>query len=258
MTSPVLAIERRGDVTLATLNRPTKANALSRELIAALDALAAEVLAQVSAGAGPRALVITGTGEKAFSAGADITELAGLDWRGAQQQMDLGQRVFDRLAALPIVVIAAVGGMALGGGLELAMACDIRIAAPHARFGQPEITLANLPGWGGTQRLPRLVGRGRATELILTGDIIDAERAERIGLVNHVAADPVAASMTMAERIAAMSPHAVAGAKQAIDAGLQFGMATGLAVESAAVADCCVTEEQRAAVAAFLAKKATR
>lgn len=258
MTASVLQARRDGDVLIATLNRPDKANALSRELIAALDALVRDIAAQVGAGDGPRALVLTGSGDKAFSAGADIAELSGLDWSGAQQQMVYGQHVFGRLADLPIVVIAAINGVALGGGLELAMSADIRIAAPHARLGQPEITLANLPGWGGTQRLPRLVGRGIATELILTGDLIDAARAERIALVNHVEDDCVRAAIDLARRVAARSSRAVAGAKRAIDTGLDRGLAAGLAAEAAAVADCCSTEEQHAAVAAFLAKRAAR
>jgi enoyl-CoA hydratase len=166
-----------------------------------------------------------------------------------------GQAVFDRLERLPIVVIAAINGYALGGGLELAMAADLRLASPSARLGQPEITLANLPGWGGTQRLPRLVGRGLATELILTGDLIDAERAQAIGLVNHVVASPVEAAIELAMRIATHSPVAVRGAKKAIAVGLRDGMAAGLETEADAVAECCTTDEQRAAVRAFLDRR---
>jgi enoyl-CoA hydratase len=247
----VLLRQRSGRVIVATLNRPAKGNALNQELIDALDALAGGL----EADAGTGALVLTGAGEKAFSAGADVSELDGLDREAAREQMRRGQAVFDRLEQLPIAVIAAVNGFALGGGLELAVAADIRLAAVTARLGQPEISLANLPGWGGTQRLPRLVGRGIATELILTGELIDADRAHAIGLVNHVVADPLAASVEMAQRIAGHSPVAVAGAKHAIAVGLREGSAAGLAAEAEAVAECCTTDDQRAAVRAFLDRR---
>lgn len=247
----VLLRERRGPVLLATLNRPRKGNALNQALITALDDLAA-----AWDGGGPfdgcRALVLTGAGGRAFSAGADVIELDGIGGPAAAAQMRRGQQVFDRIEALPVVVIAAIGGFALGGGLELAMAADIRIAAPYARLGQPEITLANLPGWGGTQRLPRLIGRGRATELILTGDHVDARRAHDLGLVDHVADDPLRAALALATRIAGNSPTAVAGAKRAIRTGLAEGIARGLEVEAEAVAACCRTPEQHDAVQAFL------
>jgi len=201
-------------------------------------------------------LVLTGAGTKAFSAGADINELDDIGPDAARAQMRRGQAVFDRLERLPIAVIAAINGFALGGGLELAMAADIRIAAPTARLGQPEITLANLPGWGGTQRLPRLVGRGIATELILTGDLVEADRAYAIGLVNRIATDPLPAAIELGARIAAHSRTAVRGAKRAIRVGLEDGVMAGLSVEADAVADCCGTEVQRQAVRAFLRRRA--
>ena len=249
--SDVLLREQRGRVAVVTLNRPGKGNALNHELIDALDTLAGELADDGQTGA----LVLVGAGERAFSAGADVSELDGLDREAARQQMRRGQSVFDRLEQLPVAVIAAINGFALGGGLELAMAADIRLAAPSARLGQPEITLANLPGWGGTQRLVRLVGRGIATELILTGDLIDADRAHAIGLVNHVVTDPLAASIELATRIAERSPVAVRGAKHAIAVGLRDGIEAGLVAEADAVADCCTTEEQRAAVRAFLDRR---
>jgi enoyl-CoA hydratase len=250
----VLLREQRGAVLVATINRPAKGNALSRAVIAALDELAADVLDACSADRadGPRALVLTGAGDRAFSAGADITELDGVGGEAARQQMLRGQEVFSRLESLPVVVVAAINGVAFGGGLELAMAADVRFAAPSARLGQPEITLANLPGWGGTQRLPRLVGRGRATEMILTGDPVDADRALAIGLVEHVVDDPLTAAVEFASRIAERSPTAVRGAKQAIAVGLTDGAAAGSLVEADAVGACCETPEQRAAVRAFL------
>ena len=252
----VLLRERRGAVLVATLNRPTKGNALSRSVIAALDRLATDVLDACAAGAPdrPRALVLTGAGDRAFSAGADITELDGIGGEGARRQMLRGQEVFSRLESLPVVVVAAINGVAFGGGLELAMAADLRFAARSARLGQPEITLGNLPGWGGTQRLPRLVGRGRATEMILTGDPVDAETALAIGLVEHVVDDPLSAAVEFAARVAERSPTAVSGAKRAIAVGLDAGTAAGSLVEADAVAACCETEEQRAAVRAFLTR----
>jgi enoyl-CoA hydratase len=252
---PVLLQDRRGAVVIATLNRPTKGNSLNVALLSALDQFATDVEKDSRDAAGPRAVVLTGAGTKAFSAGADITELDGIDAAAAHTHMRRGQLAFDRLERLPVVVIAAVNGFALGGGLELAMAADIRVAATGARLGQPEITLGNLPGWGGTQRLPRLIGEGRATELILTGELISAKQAQEIGLVNRVADDALSAAIALAERIAVRNPVAVKGAKAAIRVGLEEGVARGLLVEADAVAACCETAEQRAAVQAFLHRK---
>lgn len=252
---PVLLQRLEGRVLIATLNRPAKGNALNQPLIDALDKLAGELEADPER---VGALVLTGAGSKAFSAGADVTELDGIDGPAAKAQMLRGQAVFNRIERLPIVVIVALNGLAFGGGLELAMAADLRVAAPTAKLGQPEITLGNLPGWGGTQRLPRLIGRALATELILTGDQIDADRALALGLVNHVAADPLAAAVALAERIAARSPVAVQGAKHAIRVGLDEGPAAGFLAEAAAVGDCCETDEQKQAVRAFLDRKALR
>lgn len=250
MTGNGLVTAAHGRVLVAKLNRPAKANALDHGLLTALDQLAARLEADNAATWG--ALVLTGAGGRAFSAGADISELNGIGGGAARLQMQRGQAIFGRLERLPIVVIAAIDGVALGGGLELAMAADIRIASPTARLGQPEITLANLPGWGGTQRLPRLVGRGVATELILTGDLIDADRAHALGLVNQITADPLSSAIDLGTRICDRSPVAVRGAKAAIRTGLDEGMAAGLAAEADAVADCCETEAQRRAVQAFL------
>ena len=253
----VLLVERHGAVLLATINRPAKGNALNRAVVAALAQLADDVARDhaTTQPDRPRALVLTGAGHRAFSAGADITELDGIGGAGARAQMRHGQAVFDRLEALPIPVIAAIDGVAFGGGLELAMAADIRLASPGSWLGQPEITLGNLPGWGGTQRLPRLVGRGLATEMILLGDPVDAARAASIGLVNQVVDEPVAAALALAARLAERSPTAVRGVKEAIHAGLSGGMEAGLLVEANAVAACCETAEQRDAVQAFLHRR---
>lgn len=251
---PVLLLDRRGSILVATLNRPRKGNSLSNELIAALG----DLTTQLRAGgryADVHAVVLTGSGPKVFSAGADINNLVGLTERTATEQMRTGQLIFNALEDASQVVIAAVNGIAYGGGLELAMSCDLRIAAPTAQLGQPEMTLGNIPGWGGTQRLPRLIGEGRALELILTGAPIDAARALELGLVNSIAADPLAAAIELATRIAAMSPIAVAAAKQTVYAGVRSGITTGLEVEAGLVGKCSVSPEQKAAVQAFFDRK---
>jgi enoyl-CoA hydratase len=252
-TDEVVQCDRRGPVALFTIDRPGKANALNRAVLDRLD----ELIDAIRDDDAVHAVVVTGAGERAFSAGADIGELAGLSIASARSFMRRGQDVFGRLEALPVPVIAAIRGVALGGGLELAMACDIRIAASGAILGQPEITLANLPGWGGTQRLPRLVGTGRALELIFSGQRIDAAEGWRIGLVNRVVPplDVVSTAVDIANKLAGSSRHALAGAKFAVHAGLAAGMASGLATEADAAAFCCGTKEQAAAVDAFWAKR---
>lgn len=253
----VLSLTRSGDVLHAELRRPEKANALSRELLAELDILTDALMRDSGDTVGARALVLSGAGGKAFSAGADVASLHGLSASEATQHMLWGQEIFQRLEDCPQVTIAAIDGVALGGGLELAMACDIRIAGPGARLGQPEITLANVPGWGGTQRLPRLIGEGRAIELILTGGLLDAERAEQLGLVNSIAVDPVAAAHELAKEVAQKAPVAVDRALQAVYAGMRHGIVHGLLVEARAVGTCCTTQEQHDAVQAFLDRKSS-
>lgn len=252
MNDDLILLERRGPLLLATLNRPTKGNALNRPILRELDRVITDIELGFGTASAPRVLVITGSGAKAFCAGADVTELDGIGEHRAREQMRYGQLLFDRLEALPIPVIAAVNGFALGGGLELAMACDIRVAAAGARLGQAEINLANLPGWGGTQRLPRLVGRGIANEMIFGGETIAAQRAYEIGLVNRVADDAVATALELATGYAEKDPIALRGAKRAIAIGLQPGLTEGLMAEADAVAACCATEAQQAAVAGFL------
>lgn len=246
----------RGATLLLTLNRPERLNALSRALLEALD----EWIQRASKDPEVRAVVVTGAGDRAFSAGADIDELRVLSHAEAYAQMRFGQGIFERLERLPKPVIAAVNGYALGGGCELAMACDLRFAADHARFGQPEIQLGNLPGWGGTQRLPRLIGPARAKELIFTGEPIAAPTASAIGLVNRVypAADLLRATLDFAASLAAKSAVALALAKESIHIGLDRGPEAGFEAEAQAVAHCCTTPEQHAAVAAFLARRIKR
>lgn len=251
----VLKVEEDAGVVLATLNRPEKANALSRPVIAALDDLVTRVEDGWWDGHRVRCLIVTANGGRAFSAGADITELDGIEPGAAVRQMHAGQQVFSRLENLPVPVISAIEGVALGGGLELAMATDLRVASPRARFGQAEITLENLPGWGGTQRLVTIVGRTRATELILTGRVIDAAEAAAIGLVNEITDNPLQRALELARIIADRSPVAIAGAKRAILAGIYGGIDYGLRVEADAVGQCCATSEQRAAVRHFLGRR---
>lgn len=251
----VLGITRNDAVLHVQLRRSDKANALNHELLTELDALTDSLIRGAGDAADTRAVVLSGAGERAFSAGADVSSLQGLTSSEATQQMLWGQEIFQRLEDCPQVTIAAIDGVALGGGLELAMACDIRIASRGSRLGQPEITLANIPGWGGTQRLPRLVGEGRAIELILTGRLVDAERAERLGLVNSVSDNPVAAAFELANEIAAKSPTAVDQALQAVYAGSRHGIVHGMLVEARGVGTCCTTREQHDAVQAFLDRK---
>lgn len=251
----VLLLDQRDDILVATLNRPRRGNSLSTELIVAIGELATELRRSHGRFAAVKAVVLTGSGDKVFSAGADINDLRGLSESAARKQMLRGQAVFDSLEDARQVVIAAVNGIAFGGGLELAMACDLRIAAPTATLGQPEITLGNLPGWGGTQRLPRLIGEGRALEMILTGEAIDAARAAQIGLVNSIAENPLDAAIDLAHRIAVRSSTAVDAAKQAVYAGERLGITRGLEIEAALVGKCSVSPEQQAAVQAFFDRK---
>jgi enoyl-CoA hydratase len=255
---PVLLRERHGGVLVATLNRPAKANAIDRSLMEELERLAEELEQRSPGASGVRALVLTGRGAKAFSAGADVSELDGITGATAFAQMRRGQTTFDRLERLPVPVIVALNGYALGGGLELAMAGDLRVASPRTRVGLPEITLENLPGWGGTQRLPQLVGHARAMELILTGKVIDASQAHDWGLVNIVCDDPLAVALELALELARRSAVAVSGVKEAVRAGLEHGTSKGSLVEATAVAKCCETDEQRQAVQSFLARRAPR
>ena len=252
----VLITESRNDVALLRLNRPERLNALNRDLLRAID----ESCGQLEKDTTVRAVVITGGGDRAFCAGADINELDGISSGDALRLMRLGQRIFDRLAALPQPVIAAVNGPALGGGCELALACDIRFAGARARFGQPEIKLANLPGWGGTQRLPRVIGPARATHMILSGEPVDAETAMQWGLATRVCDDAalLEESLSFAHTLASHARIALAGAKHAIAFGLEHGVASGLLAEAEAVAACCATPEQNDAVRAFLTRRSER
>ena len=247
--------ERQGAVEVLTLNRPEKRNALNtalREaLIGALDEIAADP--------GVRVVVLTGAGDRAFVAGADVTEFADRDV-AAQAATMQGRRVYDVVAALERPVVAAINGVCLGGGLELALACDIRIASSAARFGQPEVNLGLIPGGGATQRLPRVIGEGAALRLILTGDPIDAVEALRIGLVEEVTepGDCLARAIAVAERISLNSPVAVAAARRATRAALGLPLTAGLDLERAAFLACFGAADRTEGIAAFLEKRPPR
>ena len=247
-----LLLERRGRVAVITINRPAKMNALNiqtrTEGAAALDELREDESVRV--------VVITGAGEKAFIAGADINEFAGMT-AVAQRAVMKGRRAFDAVEDFPKPVIAMINGFALGGGCELAMACDIRIASAKAKLGQPEIKLGIIPGGGGTQRLTRLVGEGKAMELILTGDMISAEEAQALGLVNRVvpAEHLEAATMELADKIAEMSPVALAMAKAAVKGAARLDLRAGLDAEVDLFALCFSSADKEEGVRAFIEKR---
>jgi enoyl-CoA hydratase len=240
-------------IGIITLNRPKALNALNAAIMYELNDLC-EYLAQDKS---VRSVIITGSGDKAFVAGADITEMQPMSAVEGRDWGKLGQSVFNKIENLPQPVIAAVNGFALGGGCELAMACDIRIASEKAKFGQPEVSLGIPPGFGGTQRLARLVGKGRAKELLYTGDMIDAAEAYRIGLVNKVVApeELMAAAKAMAERIMSRAPVAVKVCKAAVNEGLDTDLETGVAYEAEVFGLCFATEDQKEGMAAFVEKR---
>ncbi len=250
-----LVMERDGAVGILTINRPEKRNALSTqvraELVAALDALRDD--------GSVRVLVVTGAGEKAFVAGADIGEFAQRTPLEQRETMT-GRRVFDEVAAFPKPVIAMINGFCLGGGCELALACDLRVAADTAKLGQPEINLGIIPGGGGTQRLPRVVGTGQAMRLVLTGEIVDAAEALRIGLVDlvHPAAELRERTLELARKMAEKSPVALRMAKSAVRAAAEMPLSAGLAYETELFVTCFASEDKAEGVAAFLEKRPPR
>jgi enoyl-CoA hydratase len=249
-----LLLDRDGPVAIVTLNRPKVLNALNRQTIDEIRRLVLDLQRDDAI----RAIVMTGAGEKAFVAGADINELALQTPTSARDLAHAGQHVFDLIEHLGKPVIAAVNGYALGGGCELAMACTIRIAADTARFGQPEIALGLIPGYGGTQRLPRLVGKGRAAAMILTGTPISAAEAERIGLVNRVvpAADLMAEARKLAHALAAQPPIAVKYILSALNQGLDMPFAEACVFEATLFGLVCATDDMKEGARAFLEKRA--
>ena len=249
----LLIFHKEPPIAIITINRPEVMNALSNALVEELD----QTLDLVERDEEVRALIITGTGDKAFMAGADIRELEKRDFILGRQETRRRQQVFNRLAEMKIPVIAAINGFALGAGLELAIACTIRVACEEARLGSPEVNLGIIPGDGATQRLPRLIGFGRAMEMVLTGDFIDAQEAYRIGLVNKVVprTELMDAARKLAAKLAAKAPLAVQCAKEAVNRSLEVGLYEGLAHESYLHALTCATEDKKEGVAAFLEKR---
>jgi len=245
--------EKKGAIAYVTLNRPKVLNALNTPTWSDLAAAFREARddAQV------RGVILTGAGDRAFIAGADIGELAHLGAFDAQESSRFGQGVLDLIENLGKPVIAAINGFALGGGCETALACTLRLAAPNAKFGQPEVKLGLLPGGGGTQRLPRLVGKGRALQLILTGETIGAEEAHRIGLVNEIvpAAELIARAEAILAQIAGNAPIAVKLALEAVNKGLETSQDEGCALEAAYFGVCAATDDKHEGTAAFLEKR---
>jgi enoyl-CoA hydratase/carnithine racemase len=246
--------QKKGGFAYVTVNRPKVLNALNKATWADLR-IAFE---DARDDAAVRGVILTGAGDKAFIAGADISELARVTAFEAEQSSRFGQEVLDLIEALGKPVIAAVNGFALGGGCETAMACTIRIAAEHAQFGQPEVKLGLVPGGGGTQRLPRLVGKGRALQLILSGGMISAQEAYRIGLVNEIvpATDLITRAEAILKQICANAPIAVKFALEVTNKGLETSQSEGLLLEASYFGLCAATEDKKEGTSAFLEKRA--
>ena len=254
LTLANVAYEKKGAIAYVTVNRPKVLNALNKATWADLRT----AFEDARDDAAVRGVVLTGAGDKAFIAGADISELARVTAFEAEQSSRFGQEVLDLIENLGKPVVAAINGFALGGGCETAMACTIRIAVESAKFGQPEVKLGFVPGGGGTQRLPRLVGKGRALQLILSGEMIGAQEAHRIGLVNEVvaASDLIARAEAILGQIAANAPIAVKLALEVANKGLETSQSEGLLLEASYFGLCAATEDKREGTSAFLEKRA--
>jgi len=245
--------EKKGATAYVTVNRPKVLNALNQRTWEDLRAAFEDAREDPEV----RGVIVTGAGEKAFIAGADISELATLTAVGAERSTSDGQAVLNLIENLGKPVVAAVSGFALGGGCETAMACTIRVASENATFGQPEVKLGVIPGAGGTQRLPRLIGRGRALQLILSGETISAHEAYRIGLVNEVvpSAELIARAEAILSQINSNAPLAVKYSLEAVSKGLETSQAEGLSLEASLFALCASTEDKKEGTSAFLAKR---
>ncbi len=247
-----ILLEKEEKIAVVTINRPETLNALNTETLKELELAIDEIAKDEQI----QAVIITGQG-KAFVAGADISEMKDLDVMAARKFGNLGNKVFRKLETLEIPVIAAVNGFALGGGCELSMACDIRIASSKAKFGQPETGLGITPGFGGTQRLARLVGMGMAKQLLFTAEIINAEEALRIGLVNKVIEPEnlIEEAKLLAKKIVNNAPIAVKLCKTAINRGAQMDIDTAVIYEAEIFGECFATEDQKIGMVAYLEKK---
>src|SRR2546423_9640741 len=244
--------ELRDSVAIIRLNRAEKLNALSQEMIVALSEIFTNVVGQPDL----RAIILTGAGDRSFCAGTDITELADLDNNRAREVSERGQELCNQIESCGVPVIAAVNGIAAGGGCELALACHMRIASPTASFSLPETKLGIIPGYGGTQRLVREIGRGRALEIILTGRTVCAEEALRIGLANRVAATGglLTEAESLAREISNLAPLAIRACLEAVTRGIDLPLAEGLALEAQLFSSLFVTNEMREETCAFLEK----
>lgn len=245
--------ERRESFAIVRLNRPDKFNALSREMILALS----DVFKTIESERELRAVILTSTSEQAFCAGMDITELAELDEERARQISERGQSLCNQIENCPVPVIAAISGIAAGGGCELALACHLRIASPTARFSLPETKLGVIPGYGGTQRLAREIGDGRALEMMLTGRTLDAEEAFRFGLINRIApaGELLAQAESLAREISELAPLAIRACLEAVIQGNELPLAEGLALEAKLFAGLFATADMREGTRAFLEKQ---
>ena len=248
-----ILFEIKNHTGIVTINRPDKLNALNGQTISELE----NVFNSIKNNSEIFVVVITGSGEKAFVAGADISELNKLDVISAKEFSEKGNRVFRAIETLDKPVIAAVNGFALGGGCELALACHIRLASENAKFGQPEVNLGIIPGYGGTQRLTRLINSARALEMILTGDMISSEEALRIGLVNKIypQADLLAKTLEFAEKISSKGQQAIRLSLKAVKASDNISLSQGLAFEASLFALVCGTEDFKEGTSAFLEKR---
>jgi enoyl-CoA hydratase len=251
-----ILFEKKNAIAYVTVNRPKVLNALN---MATMEELR-RAFHSIKQDAEVRVVILTGAGEKAFIAGADISELARNNPVEAKAYTHQGQSVLNLIENCGKPVIACINGFALGGGCEIAMACTMRLASETAKFGQPEVKLGIIPGYGGTQRLPRLVGKGLAMQLVLAGEMISAQEAHRIGLVNEVvaAADLIARAEAIAQKIIANAPLAVQWAMEAVNKGMEMPLAEGLYLEATLFGLCCATEDKKEGTTAFLEKRAAK
>jgi enoyl-CoA hydratase len=252
MTYDTLLVSLEEGILLVTINRPDKLNAINRQVMTDLES----AIDEAETNPAVKGVILTGAGSKAFVAGADISEFLGLDHGEGMDIARRGLMIFFKIERCSKPVIAAVNGFALGGGCELAMACHFRVASENARFAQPEVNLGLIPGYGGTQRLVQLIGKGRALELLMTGEMIDAQKAHTYGLVNHVvpAGEVVAKARSIMEVIISKAPFAISACINAVNAVFTSG-SNGYDIETDAFGDCFETEDMKEGATAFLEKR---